>query len=58
MGMHHTDEKNNADTGTGIMTISCSAITPKGFFRGRNDADMISQPRITPKTLLQLSWQC
>ena len=30
-GMHHTDEKNNADKGTGIMTISFLAITPNVF---------------------------
>ena len=58
MGMHHTDEKNNADKGTGIMTISSSAITPKVIFPGRNNDDTFSQPRIKPKTLMQLASHC
>ena len=56
--MHHTDEKNNADKGTGIMTISYPAIMPKIIFPARNNADTFSQPRITPKTHLSLASQC
>ena len=43
-GMHHTDENNNDDKGTGIMTISSSAITPKCFFPGSNNADNAESP--------------
>ena len=56
--MHHTDEKNNADKGTGIMTIFHSAITPKNIFPASNNDDTFSPPSITPKTLLQLPSQC
>ena len=56
--MHHNNEKNNDDKGTGIMTISCPAIMPKIIFPARNNADTFSQPRITPKTHLSLASQC